>query len=274
MTKFFGFCLSFLLLTSVFVVACKFDRDEDGLADIEAMSSDATDTEIVMQDVEADIDNDIQAFEANEECPEVTSEQPLGTYPNVVTIDYGTDGCEGPNGHIRKGKIVVYMSAELMISGAEREITFVDYSVDDIAVTGTKTITNTGLNGSGQPTFSRTVANGSLTWPDGTSTTWESSTTATMTEGAGDMVWANNVWSVEGTASGVGKNGNAWTSTITTPLVRKATCPWPTEGVRTIVLTAGTATLDYGFGSTPNGCDRKAELTGPNGNTGIVNIRF
>ncbi len=265
--------LSVFFLAAVLILsACR--RDSDDRNSFVNTSQDVSDMETTVQNADMEVDAEIQAFTANQDCPTITWQNPEGTYPNTVTIDYGTEGCEGPHGHVRKGIIEVSMTAPMSETGAVRTLTFVSYSVDDIQVQGVRTITNTGLNVDGQPTYSRVMTDGSLTWPDGSTATWQNTTNATMTEGYGDMIAANNKWQITGSASGINKNGKNWTALITTPIIRKYGCPWPVVGVRAITVEDNELSLDYGFGTGESGCDRKAELTLPNGNTIIVNVRF
>jgi hypothetical protein len=266
------FFLMLLTLTvGVFFTAC--NRDKSDYANEASTTEDVNDAEAIMVNVEMEADEDMQALMTTE-CPIVTWTAPQGTFPNTVTIDYGTDGCEGPNGHMRKGMITINMSDSMIHAGAVREISFQDFSIDDIQIEGVRTVTNTGLNGAGQPTFSRTVVDASLTWPDATTVSWQSNTTGTMIEGFGDNVLLNNVWSISGTSSGLSKNGAQWASEITQPIIRKHACPWPVSGFRTITVGGNTASLDYSYGTGIDGCDRKGLLTLPNGNTRVVSVRF
>jgi len=69
-------------------------------------------------------------------------------WPKTVTIDFGTAGCTGQNGYLRKGKIIYTLDKKLITTGAVLTITFENYSVNGHKIEGVCTITNNGsLNG-------------------------------------------------------------------------------------------------------------------------------
>ena len=262
-------------LMSLFAVATMFTacgRLDDVQTTQEAVetSEDVVDMEVIFQDVEDDTDSDLETRGPQNDCPIVTFASPEGTFPNTITIDYGTEGCAGPNGHIRRGQIVINVSDTIVNAGAIRVTNLINFSVDDVALEGTRTVTNNGLNDAGLPSFTRTVEGGSATWPDGITATWAGTHTATMTQGFGTATVFDNVFSIVGNANGVNRNGKVWSSQITEPITRKRTCAWASDGIREITVNGNTATIDYGFGDE---CDRKAMLTLPNGNTRIIVVR-
>jgi len=78
----------------------------------------------------------------------VTVTETSTTFPKVITFDFGA-GCTGPNGHTKKGKIIVDMSGPLTDIGATRSISFDEFYLNDYKITGTKDLTNEGLNSAG-----------------------------------------------------------------------------------------------------------------------------
>lgn len=270
-----AFLLFAIAATSVFFTACRRVDDIAATQETITTSEDLADLETIYQDVEDNADAEIETRGPENECPTITFAQPQGTFPNTITIDYGTEGCPGPNGHIRKGQIVIEVSDTMINAGATRTVNLVDFSIDDIALTGTRTVVNNGLNTEGLPSFTRTVTNASATWPnDGGTATWQNTHTAVMTAGFGTATWFDNEWSITGSGNGVGRNGKVWSSTVTTPLVRRAGCPWMVSGIREVTVNDHTATIDYGFTVLASqDCDKKALLTLPNGNTRIITIR-
>jgi len=262
-----------VLAGGVFFTACQKDNDKTLPTDQITAAEDQTAANDLYEDVDEQVDEAIETRGDDPDgntCPTVTIDPADGSYPRTMTIDFGTDGCTGVDGRVRKGKIVVNLTDTLTNIGAVRTATFVDFYVDNAHLEGTRTITNDGLNGDGNLTFSRSVTGGKITYPDGEFTTWEASHTMELTEGAATPTWLDNVWEISGGAAGVTRNGKAFTSEITTPLVRKRVCRWVVSGVKNITIDSKTLTVDYGDGS----CDRKATVVGPNGGTRQIFIRW
>lgn len=270
--------LASTLLLGILFTACK--KDEDGTVATEQITAaeDQTSANDIYEDVDEQVDEAIETRggdPSGNACPTVTIDPAdpngaSGSYPRTMTIDFGTDGCTGVDGRVRKGQIVVNLTDTLTNVGAVRTATFVDYYVDGVHVEGTRTLTNQGANADGNLSFTRTVVGGKITYPNGKTTSWEANHTMVLTEGANTATWLDNVWEVSGNASGITRNGKAFTSEITTPLVRKRVCRWAVSGVKTLTIEGKTITIDYGNGT----CDRIATVTGPNGHTRIIQIRW
>ncbi len=261
------FCLTF--------VACKKDNSTltaDDIVQFDASSEDLSNGESLTQTSEDESDISIQANMTS--CPAISYAAPRGTFPNTITIDYGTTGCAGPSGRIRKGKIFITYSDSITRPNATKTITFLNFYIDSVKVEGAKSWTNNGLNAAGQPSFTRTVINGKLTYPDGTSTQWNGNHTVTQIEGYGTLSLLDNVYSVTGSESGTNRNGRTFSATITSPIVHKVSCPYITSGVRSITFNTRTISLDYGYSlGTRNDCDRLAQITLPNGTVRTIIIR-
>jgi hypothetical protein len=251
--------------------ACKKDETTAILPDQITAAEDQTSANDLYEDVDEQVDDAVATRGGGpEDCPTVTIVPTDGSYPRTMTIDFGTDGCTGPDGRVRKGQIVVNLTDTLSNAGAVRTATFVGFSVDGAQIEGTRTLTNTGVNTNGFTTFSRTVTGGRITFPNGDVTTWEANHEITLIEGGDTPVLLDNVWEIIGGASGVNRRGRAFTTEITTPLVRKRNCRWVVSGIKTMTINGNELTIDYGDGT----CDRKATVTGPNGNTREILIRW
>jgi hypothetical protein len=263
--------LTTTLAFTLLLTACK--KDEDAFQSEQLVAAeDQTSANDVYEDVDEQVDLAIEerGGPAGADCPTVTFDPNADTYPRTMTVDFGTDGCTGPDGRVRKGQIVVVLTDTLVNTGAVRTATFVNFSVDGAGVEGTRTLTNLGPDANGNLTFSRTVADGKITFPNGEATEWEASHTITLVEGGSTPTLLDNVWEITGGATGVNRNGKAFETAITTPLVRKRTCPWVVAGTKTLTIEGKVLTIDYGDGS----CDRKAIVTGPNGGTRQILIRW
>jgi hypothetical protein len=186
--------------------------------------------------------------------------------PHTVTIDFGNGGCTGNDGRTRKGKILVSYDGPYRALGTTIVITFDNYFVNDNQILGTKTVHNDGVNGNGNLSYSITVSGQVIKANNGGTVTWASSRTREWTEGESTLSLADDVYKVSGTASGTSANGNTFTATITSPLVRKLApgCRRHfVEGTMEVEVTGKpTRYIDFGDGS----CDGQITVT-INGNT-------
>lgn len=204
-------------------------------------------------------------------CFTVTIEHPNGTpFPVRVTIDFGNTGCTGPDGHVRRGKIITEYTARLITPGAMATTTFQNFFYDDIKVEGTHKVTNisTVPTNTTPPVrkFKVEVIEGKLTKPNGNYIKWNSIKTITQIEGTVTPTPLDDVFKVEGSGNGQTLRGNllvAWQSTITEPLIKRFTCRWIVKGrIRTVRLNMNSnsqwvAILDFGNGI----CDNQATLS-------------
>lgn len=205
-------------------------------------------------------------------CFTVTVTHPNNTpFPAHVVIDFGTVGCPGPDGRVRKGKIIIHYTDRLTVPGAVATTTFDRFFVDAINVEGTHKITN--ISGTPVPPaniarkFKVEVINGKLTKPNGDYIEWNSLKTITQIEGLITPDFPrDDVFKIEGSANGKVRRGNLlvrWESTITEPLIRRLTCRWIVRGkIRTVRAnlpnnSRWVAVLDFGNGI----CDNLATLT-------------
>lgn len=174
-------------------------------------------------------------------------------YPRVWTVDYLGGTCTLFSGYTKKGKIHVSLTDFWKNEGSLRTVTFEDYYFNDAKLQGVKTILNTGLNERGNLTFTKKVSDASLTYPDGTSISWQCEKFSEMTAGASTFLFADDVWSVTGTATGVNLDSKNYTLTITSPLIYKTGCFYPVSGIVTINTVGGDLqTIDYGTGACDN----------------------
>jgi hypothetical protein len=264
--------------TMVWLASC--NNEEDGLNDdatASAFEDVAVDTEASMDVAFEDVDNVVEAGisydeasggkimrDALIECAVVTHDHEN----NTVTIDYG-NGCEG-DGRTRRGKIIVTYSDERWFKpGASRSVTFEDFYIDSVKVEGVRTITNITADESSAPQFRTEVVGGKLTWNDGTFATRDSEHTRTWSRAENP---AQDESFLEGSAEGVNRDGENYSSTITERLVFKRRCGaqgyfFPVSGVIETVAPSATIVIDYGDGE----CDNLAEVT-INGETQIIEL--
>ncbi len=180
------------------------------------------------------------------------------TVNKVVTIDYG-DGCTGPRGRVRKGKVIIEYNERRLIPGAFRIVTLEDFFIDSVQVEGTRTLTNTSAELSDSPEFTVTLVGGKLTFPDETFATREANHTRTW-------IRANNPLEdetqVEGGASGSRRDGVSYSIEILERLVYKRACRQdgvfiPVQGVKQITSGDDVGIIDFGDGR----CDNLVTIT-------------
>lgn len=197
-----------------------------------------------------------------ETCRVITVEQPEGQFwPRTITIDYG-EGCTVGQ-RTRKGKIVINVSGPMWQQGSQRVVSLEDFYVNDHKVEGTRTVTNEGrhLDGDyvGKIYFSVILKDGKVITPEGQEVTKEVNRTRTFVEGE-ETKWdtRDNIWYIEGIASGVNRNGVAFTREIVSPLFKEIGCRFITQGTVLIMVEGRPdAILDYGDGE----CDPIATVT-------------
>ncbi len=264
-----------LALFAVALVAITFtacDKNADQLSDEDSVTMTAEDAAVMedmVADVEEQVDYNVEFRSGDDDCPTVTVEPDDGSFPKTITIDFG-DGCEGPNGKVRAGQIIVTQTAPMHQAGAQRSVTFQNFSIDGVQIEGTKTLTNNGPNDEGQPTFTREVSGFVMTFPDGTSSSFDATWTRTWIEGYDTDLWLDDVFAITGSASGVNRQGVAFSSEIIEPLIKKRICPWIVAGVKQVTKGDQTFSIDYGDGA----CNRWATLTLPNGETKEIKLRW
>jgi hypothetical protein len=181
-----------------------------------------------------------------------------------IVIDFGGNNCTGLDGRMRKGKIIATCNGHYGDSGAVHTITFDNYYQNNNKVTGTKTVTNTGHNAAGQPTYS-VVTNGSVTLAGGGTISVNWTRTRTWISGYNTpMDFTDDVYEVYGSGTLTRANGAQVAVTIpaATPLVFAAGCRWIEAGTLSFMIQGSTRSLNYG--NIPS-CDALAELTLANG---------
>lgn len=262
------FCASLFLFT---LASC--DKDDSATPQYQEesvmLAEDLSSTDYLVESTEELSDEiiDFRSFEGN--CPTVTSSAPLGTFPNTVTFDFG-DGCTGPKGHIHSGVILVVQSAPIHEDGATRVTTFDQYFVDGVQMLGTISLTNLGEDTEGNKSFSRTVSEAQLIFPDQTTVNWNSSYTRTQIAGGNTNSFMDDVFAISGSASGVNRAGLAFSSVITEDLIKARNCRWVSEGIVELSYANGTRSINYGVPNT--NCNDIAELTLANGQTRLIHI--
>lgn len=190
----------------------------------------------LFQDVYKQVDETAQSDGNLKSCANVTLSDTLGNFPNAVTIDYDS-ACLGSDGRLRSGSIQAVFTGRWRDAGTTVTIDLQNYSVNDYAIEASVTVTNNGRNTAGNMSYSVEVDNGQIIDPDGNTISWEGTTTYEWTEGESTTFFSDglagirdDVYNITGNSSGINRNGSAYTSEITEPLIRRLNCKWITTG--------------------------------------------
>jgi hypothetical protein len=205
-------------------------------------------------------------------CATITVDSLNTADQDTIHINFGTTNCTGNDGRNRRGEIIVYYTGRYRDSASVHTITFNNYYVNDNQVLGTKTVTNLGHNSAGHLVYDIDV-NGSIVLANNEGTiTWNSQRQREWVSGEGTMTWGDDMYSITGTATGTGANGNSYTMNITSPLIRNMALGCRRHFVQgTFELTPSNKpmrTVDFGSGA----CDDVATVT-INNNTYTIHLR-
>jgi hypothetical protein len=219
--------------------------------------TDALYDDVSMEVLQASADNGLaQPITVQQACASVSVvPQDPTVWPKTITIDYGNAGCTGLNGYLRKGKVIYTLSKRLLADGAVLNVTFENYSVNGYKLEGTYTITNNGSTKGLNVTIQ--LANGKVTYPDGTWYNKTSNTTWVQSAGQTTFSILDDEYSVTGTGSITDMSANRLTAASKTALVRRVNCSNTVSGQADLTYNNISGVLDFGSGA----CDRNAMIT-------------
>jgi hypothetical protein len=205
-------------------------------------------------------------------CATITFDSVQTSNLDTMTIDFGSTNCTGNDGRNRRGKIIVYYTGRYRDVGHTHNITFDNYFVNDNQLTGTKTVTNTGPNASGNLVYSITVNGQIILANNGGTISWVSQRQREWIQGESTAIWSDDVYSVTGSASGTSANGSTFSTQITSPLIRNMALGCRRHFVQGIMEVTPAnrpmRTVDFGNGA----CDNIATVT-INNNTYTIQLR-
>lgn len=195
-------------------------------------------------------------------CATITVTPNDTTYPRTIRVDFGA-GCVCADGRFRAGALVLYLTNPLRKPGATASLTFDNYSVNRVALKGTKLFTNqsTAL----QYKVSLTSNNCSVQFPNGRGYITNSVKTITQIDGASTpLVLRDDVFSTTVSSQTTYNNGTVITINTDSALIKKNSCHWVNAGALKIKVNTREFKLNYGY---PNNgdCDNKALLIWDNG---------
>lgn len=188
----------------------------------------------------------------------------ISSFPKKVEIDFGS-GCPDIDGRVRKGKIRAEFSSRWSLTGARVTINFVNYYVDNVLFEGVIEMTNNG-----NYSYTTIVDRGKVTSSSPAYTIeYECNQTTRWISGYNtDSLATDDIYEISGTAKGVNRKGQSYTTVIMQTLKKDMSCKWITKG-QVELTPEGKATRSINFGD--GACDSKATVT-INGNVKEVNL--
>ena len=195
-------------------------------------------------------------------CADVSLSSLGVAFPKTLTIDYGQE-CIDAEGISRMGKIVAVFSGNFRDENTTINLSFEEFSAGQYSLAGTDSITNNGVDASGNPLFSEVQRNTVVSWGN-QNIRWNADLIRTWVDGyttdfATDTFAGLNddVYELTGSASGNDSNTHPFTLETTSPLVLETSCEYITEGMLVISpANFNDGTVDYGIGE----CDKQATI--------------
>ena len=259
--------LATILSASAFYSCTKDDSPEDTTPPDDLTAQELTAARIQSDLVFDDVSSEVLQVSVNgttgaatttsSACATVTiSPQDLTTWPKTVTIDYGSTGCTGINGWVRKGKISYTLNKLPRETGAVVTVSFDNYYVNGYKLEGSYSITNNGSSDANLNITTRLV-NGKITYPDGKWYSRSSTINWQQVAGANTATILDDEFNVTGEAVIKSSANNELITSSKTPLLRKVTCGNFVSGQLNVAYNGIAGLLDFGSGA----CDKNATLS-------------
>lgn len=173
--------------------------------------------------------------------------------PYVLTIDFGDVNCLCPDGHYRRGMIIISFTGRYRHPGTVITHTFQDYYVDDNKIEGTHVLTNMGENEDGHLWFTTEVVGVIHMANNGGTISWNASRVREWIQGSNTRNPWDDIYLLTGEASGIRANGETWEREIINPLRLELACRFIVSGTVEIrPEERPVRLLDYGNGDCDN----------------------
>lgn len=277
---------AFVLLSFIFS-SCKKDKEEVDTFTADAqVTQDQNQADYEVEDVASMQDDIMGRFDSElmrvattdtvipyDTCATVTITRRGTNSTGNILVDFGTTGCLGRDGRMRKGKIRFTFTDRIRMPGAVITTTFENYAVKPrsandyvmISNSSSKVTTNVGneITSASPIGQFRRVINMQINFADGTSLTWAGTKNVEWNLGVLGNRWDNIYTLKSGSGlSGNGRNGTPYTVVVDQDVVRKGECALigiykPVSGQITIQHSNKTKTINYGNGT----CDRSVTVT-------------
>lgn len=199
--------------------------------------------------------------------PASTAEEPMG----VLTIDFGTSGCEDLKGNIRTGKLIFTYHGKKFEPGSSVITTTDNYFINGVKLEGTRTLTNVSNSTTEVPRFNVALSNGKATFADGLSATRQSNITWQWNRGADPADPLDDYLQIESTstASGTTRGERSYSVMLLEDLVYKRHCGIAVDGIKKYTIDGEKEiTIDFGDGT----CDRTFTVSTKNGGIRTITL--
>ncbi len=180
-----------------------------------------------------------------------------------VEINFG-EGCEGPDGKVSKGIIVVEYEGHWLVKDSKIYTVLKNFYVDGFKVEGTRILKNVSVDLESL-VYAVEIIGGKITWPAEEGV--EPKFLTRESERKHSLIFGNSLDDfellVEGNSSGKTRDGVKYSSEIIEPLVFKSSCRGnliylPTSGTKVISIPEKPEiTVNYGDGD----CDKSFNIT-------------
>ncbi len=211
---------------------------------------------------------------STEKIIQLTNEQRIIAGTNTLTANQllTSAAYKKAEAILKEQKFAHNFEGRRFLPGSTVVATFDNYSINDIQLSGTRTLTNITESSVSAPKFQIQLENGKAVWPDGSEATREHCLVRTWIRANNPLNDAMVIEQCDGAdvaASGTNRRGKSYTMSILEPLVYKRGCPIAVEGVKQFVdVASGKVILvNYGEGD----CDRSITIS-VDGNSRTVNV--
>lgn len=259
-----------LIALSLVMGACERDErfsqgsneEEEQTLESASVSEDASDDALEMV---AQAESELTTHAAGGRLAALCAYVTKNAEQKTVTIDFG-EGCVGPYGRERKGKIIVSYSGTVGDSLANRIITFDNYFVNDKKVEGAIEVGDININDEGNLQSTKKLLDLKVSFVNGEHVVFNGTRTRELISGYGDGDRFNNIYKITGSVSGVSATGRSFTHEITTPVIADWSCAAQGSFARVSGVVEMTALggymarkriVDYGTGD----CDHLITIT-------------
>jgi hypothetical protein len=242
--------LSLLVLTSC--DKCKEDSTENISSAEDVLRMDMEENDFTAEELYVSNPCNLDLSQIISSCAVITESST--TFPKTITIDYGT-GCVDAKGRTKKGKVFVTLNREIQQTGSIREVTFENFFINDVQISGTRTAENMGLNESDNVVI-KVTGNITATHPDYTrSRTFERY--REWTKGFNTCDTQDDEFLITGSGTLINRFGKEIPHTIVEPIhITPGQCNYPLAGKIDVGNSNRGIVIDFGN----ENCDNLAEI--------------
>lgn len=204
------------------------------------------------------------------QCAVVTIERDASSTPNspsgVLTVDFGTSGCQDVKGNVRKGKLIFTYHGDRFTPGSTVVTTTENYFINGVQLEGVRTRTLESRTAEALR-FNVVLQGGKATFQNGLFATRESDITWQWNK-AVDPADDNLQIEHTSTASGTTRGGRHYEVALLQDLIYQRGCGiavsgikhYTIDGAKEITINYGDGSCDQAFSVTANGVTRDISL--------------